>query len=187
LRPDLSEAQQVRFGRWSSASLLVVSVGIAFGYAASITPLFVKVQNVFFYIAPPFAVIFSLGILWRRANGTAALATIISGFIFTGLLDMWLFPHIRWLSPYNTYLHRALLAWVFCMAVMICVSLFTTAPAPEKVEGIIWSPQYAALPPEEQQRYRGLKDFRIWWALFVLIILSIYGFFIWFRLQYPWS
>ena len=35
-----------------------------------------KVQNIFFYIAPPFAVIFTLGILWRRATGCAALATI---------------------------------------------------------------------------------------------------------------
>jgi len=187
LRPEMTEAQQVRFGRWSSACLLVASVAIAFGYAASTTPLFVKVQNVFFYIAPPFAVIFTLGLLWRRANGVAALATIIAGFLFTWLLDKWLFPRIPFLSPYNTYLHRALLAWVFCLAVMLSVSWLTAPPAREKTEGIIWNSKYAALPPAEQQRYRGLKDFRVWWVLFVAILLSIYGFFIWFRLQHPWS
>jgi len=187
LNPTVSEAGQVRFGRWSGAVLLLASIGIAFSYAASTTPLFVKVQNVFFYIAPPFAVIFTLGILWRRATGAAALATIISGFIFTWLLETWLFPHISFLTPYDTYLHRALLAWVFCMLVMVSVSWLTPAPAREKTEGIIWTPKYAALPPEEQQRYRRLKDFRIWWLLFVLIILSIYGFFIWFRFQHPWS
>ena len=84
-------------------------------YTRSMTPLFVKVQNVFFYIAPPFAVIFTLGIFWRRANGTAALTTIVSGFSFTLVLDVWLFPHVSFLTPYNTYLHRALLAWIFCM------------------------------------------------------------------------
>ena len=186
-RREMTERQQVRFGRWSGAVLLAASVGIAFSYAASTTPLFVKVQNVFFYIAPPFAVTFTLGILWRRANGTAALATIISGFAFTGLLDKWLFPSIWFLSPYNTYLHRALLAWVFCMALMVTISLLTKAPALEKTEGIIWSPSYALLPAEEQKRYRGWRDFRIWWLLFVGIILSIYGFFIWFRFQHPWS
>jgi SSS family solute:Na+ symporter len=185
-KPDVTEAQQVRFGRWSGSIALAVSVLIAFSYTTSTTPLFVKVQNVFFYIAPPFAVIFTLGLLWRRANATGALATIISGFIFTWLLDTWLFPRIAFLSPYNTYLHRALLAWVFCMGVMVAVSLLTPAPAAEKTRGIIWSRQYAALPAEEQRRYRGWKDFRIWWLLFVSIILSIYGFFIWFRLRHPW-
>jgi SSS family solute:Na+ symporter len=163
-----------------------LSVLIAFGYTTSPTPLFVKVQNVFFYIAPPFAVIFTLGILWRRANGTAALATISSGFVFTWLLDKWLFPQISFLSPYNTYLHRALLAWIFCMLVMATVSLLTRPPAPERISGIIWSPRYASLPPELRARYHGWKDFRLWWLLFVTIILSIYGFFIWFRFQYPW-
>jgi SSS family solute:Na+ symporter len=144
------------------------------------------VQNIFFYIAPPFAVIFTLGLLWRRANATAAVSTIAAGFVFTWLLDTVLFPKIALLSPYNTYLHRALLAWIFCMAVMIVVSLLTARPPPEKIEGIIWTRRYAALPAEEQQRYRGWKDFRIWWLLFVGMVLCIYGFFLWRRIQHPW-
>lgn len=188
INPKVSEAGQIRFGRWSGAIALAVGVVIAFGYTktAETIPLFVKVQNVFFYIAPPFAVIFTLGILWRRANAVGALATIISGFGFTWALDRWLFPGIPLLTPYNTYLHRALLAWIFCMTVMIVVSLVTAPPPSEKIQGIIWSPKYAALPPEEQRRYSGWKDFRIWWLLFIGIILSIYAFFIWFRFQHPW-
>lgn len=185
-KPDVTEEQQVRFGRWIGAIALAVSVLVAFGYAASTVPLFVKVQNVFFYIAPPFAVVFTLGILWQRANASAALATIVSGFVFTWLLDTWLFPNIALLSPYNTYLHRALLAWMFCMAVMIGVSLLTQPPPPGKTDGIIWSRKYAALPAELQRRYHGWKDFRIWWLLFVVIVLSIYGFFLWLRLRQPW-
>ncbi|HZM02048.1 MAG TPA: sodium/solute symporter [Candidatus Saccharimonadales bacterium] len=184
--PRADETQQVRFGRWSGALALAASVAVAFGYAASSTPLFVKIQNVFFYIAPPFAVVFTLGLLWRRANAAGAVSTICAGFFFTWLLDAWLFPHVAMLGPYNTYLHRAFLAWLFCMAVMVVVSLGTSAPATEKTRGIIWSPHYAALPPQEQARYHGWKDFRIWWLLFVSIILSIYGFFIWFRLRHPW-
>ena len=72
------------------------------------------------------------------------------------------------------------------MGVMVAVSLLTPAPAIEKTRGIIWNRQYAMLPAEEQRRYRVWKDFRIWLLLFVSIILSIYGFFIWFRLRHPW-
>ena len=37
------------------------------------------------------------------------------------------------------------------------------------------------------RRYRGWRDYRIWWAGFVLIILAIYGFFLWWRFQHPAS
>ncbi len=55
----------------------------------------------------------------------------------------------------------------------------------EVIDSIIWTRKYAKLPPEERAKYRGLKDFRLWWALFVGIILVIYAFFIWFRFQHP--
>ena len=43
----------------------------------------------------------------------------------------------------------------------------------------------AIVPEEEKRRYHGWKDFRIWWLLFVSIILGIYAFFLWFRFQHP--
>ena len=72
------------------------------------------------------------------------------------------------------------------MAVMISTSLLTAPPRKEKTEGIIWNRSYLSLPLEERQKYRGLKDWRIWWGLFVAIVLSIYGFFLWYRFQHPW-
>jgi SSS family solute:Na+ symporter len=186
-KPDLSESQQVRIGRWSGVLILVASIWVAISFTFnSDKPLFEKVQDVFFYIAPPFAVVFLLGILWRRANATGALATIVSGFIFTWFLERKLFPGIALLRAYNTYNHRALGAWIFCMVVMITVSLLTAAPPTEKTTGIIWNKSFLMLPPEERAKYQGLKDWRIWWALFVGTVLVIYAFFIWYRLQHPW-
>ena len=121
---------------------------------------------------------------WKRANAQGALTTIIAGFTFTGLAQ-YLMQTLPSLKPYNAYQHRAIVTWIFCMGVMIIVSLLTAPPAPEKTAGIIWSRKYAALPPDEQRRYSGWKDFRIWWLLFVGIILSIYAFFLWFRFQHP--
>lgn len=186
IRPEATEKQQVRFGQVSGAVILLIGIGFALFYNAHPEKeLFQRIQNVFFWLAPPFAVIFTLGLLWRRANAQGALATIIAGFAFTGLIE-YLLNHLPALKPYNAYQHRAIITWVFCMAVMIVVSLFTTAPPHEKTEGIIWTPHYAALPAEEKRIYSGWKDFRIWWLLFVGIILSIYAFFLWFRFQHPW-
>jgi SSS family solute:Na+ symporter len=179
---EVTDAQQVRFGRWSGVVVLIASIWVAISFTNDAArPLFEKVQTVFFYIAPPFAVIFTLGILWKRANGVAAVATIISGFVFT-----WGLAEFRVLGKYNTYNHRALCAWVFCMSVMIVISLLTAPPPREKIDGIIWNKSYLMLPPDEQAKYRGLKDWRIWWLLFVGIVLAIYGCFLWHRIRNPW-
>ncbi|MEX2308973.1 MAG: sodium/solute symporter [Pirellulales bacterium] len=200
LRPEASDRRQVIFGMISGIVVLIVSVFIAFWYIERSEALFRQIQRVFFYIAPPFSVVFLLGLLWRRANATAAVATIISGFLFLWLLEKGIYlrvPHvftldllsplwdvIPWLTPYRrAYQHSALLSWIFCMMVMIATSLLTAPPPAEKVERIIWNRSYLNLPPDERQRYRGWKNFILWWFLFIAIVLSLYGFFLWFDLS----
>ncbi len=61
----------------------------------------------------------------------------------------------------------------------------TTTPPREKINTIIWTPKYARLPEDERRRYHGIKDWRIWWALFVGIIICIFAFFLWNRIQHP--
>jgi SSS family solute:Na+ symporter len=183
-RPDASERALVVFGQWSGAIVMAIGILVALWFSTSASSLFVLIQEGFAYIAPPFAVIFTLGLLWRRANGIAALTTIAAGFSFTIFLQFYLFK-LPALAPYANYLHRAVISWAFCMIVMITTSLLTVVPAPEKTKGIIWSPHYAALPTAEQRHYRGWKDLRLWWLIFIGAVLSIYGFFLWFRFQHP--
>src|SRR5439155_19527674 len=134
MKQDVTERQQVYFGRWSGAAVLAASIGFAIYFTTTNTTLFEKIQTVFFFIAPPFAVIFTLGVLWKRANGTAALLTILIGFLFSGALFQF-----KLLGQYNTFNHRALAAWIVCMAVMIATSLLTAPPPKEKTDGIIWN------------------------------------------------
>ncbi len=185
IRPAATEREQVRFGQLSGTVVLLLGITIALYYSTQKDPLFVMVQRVFFFIAPPFAVIFTLGLLWRRANAAGALATVALGFPFSAFLTLYAFPHIAFLKPYNTYQHPALVAWFFCMGVMVVTSLSTAPPPAEKTDGIIWSARYAALPADLSARYSGLKDWRLWWLLFVATVLTIYGVFLWFRLRHP--
>src|ERR1041385_3939272 len=182
MKREVTEHEQVRFGRWSGAAVLAASIGFAIYFTTTQTTLFEKIQTVFFFIAPPFAVIFTRGVLWKRANAAAAVTTIVAGFIFS-----WALFQFKLLGQYNTFNHRALAAWIFCMVVMIGTSLATPTPPKEKVEGITWNKSYASLPLDERQKYRGWKDWRVWWALFVGIVLSIYGYFLWHRIQHPWN
>ena len=192
LRPGASDREQVVFGMVSGVVVLIASIFIAFLYIERPETLFQLVQRILFYIAPPFAVVFLLGLLWRRANATAAVVTIISGFLFLLLLQKGIPPvhvpplwdAIEWLTPYKrAYYHSALVTWIFCMIVMIVTSLLTTPPPKEQVDRVIWNRSYLNLPPDERLRYSGWKDFRIWWLLFIALVLSIYGFFLWFDLS----
>ncbi len=199
LRPKASDREQVLFGMIAGVVVLIISVFIAFAYIQSREALFRQIQRVFFYIAPPFAVVFLLGLLWRRANAIAAVTTIISGSFFLWLLQKGIsisIPHvvsidlpplwdaIPWLTPYKrAYQHSALLSWIFCMIVMVVTSLLTPPPPPEQIEKIIWNRSYLNLLPSERARYSGWKNFILWWALFVAIVLCIYGFFLWFGLS----
>src|SRR5581483_6413013 len=173
-RPAAGQRDLVRAGQWSGLAILLAGIAIALYFSTlKASFLFVLIQNVFAYIAPPFAVIFTLGILWRRANATAALTTICLGFPFTLLLQYVLFERVAWLHPYSNYLHRAGISWVFCMIVMIATSLLTPAPPKERVAGILWTPRYSLLPQKLQAIYGGWKDLRLWWALLVIVIWAI--------------
>ena len=137
-RPAAGDREQVVVGMISGVVVLIISVLIAFIYITQKDSLFVLIQTVFFYIAPPFAVVFLLGLIWPRANGTAAVVTIISGFLFLLLLQKGvplagippLWDSIPWLTPYKkAYQHTALLTWIFSMTVMIITSLAHVATA----------------------------------------------------------
>jgi solute:Na+ symporter, SSS family len=180
IRPTSGDREQVIFGMIAGVAVLIISIFVAFDYIHSPHSLFRLVQRIFFYIAPPFAVIFTLGLLWRRANATAAVITIVSGFAFLILLERVLYDAIPWLTPYRrAYQHASVLTWAFCMVVMVVTSLLTAPPPREKTEGVIWNRSFINLPPEERKRYRGWQDFRLWWLIFIAVVLVIYTFFIW--------
>jgi SSS family solute:Na+ symporter len=184
VRPESGDREQVVFGMAAGVVVLIISIFIAFLYIESPEALFRLVQRIFFWIAPPFTVIFLLGLLWRRANGTAAVVTIVSGFAFRIIVEWVIWPKLPRLREYQAaYQHGALVTWVFCMIVMVVVSLLTRPPALEQTQGIIWNRSYLHLPPELRMRYRGWKNYILWWLLFVAIVLSIYGFFLWFDLS----
>src|SRR4051812_21044031 len=119
-RPDSTDQQQVRFGQIGGTLILITSAIIAWQFSRHPeVPLFVKVQNIFFFLAPPFSVIFCAGLLWRRANTPGALATIVLGFVFSWLFDRYV------KGQQGVYLHRAFVTWCFCVLVMAVVSWLT--------------------------------------------------------------
>jgi len=69
LRPEATDRHLVRVGVWSSAVVLVIAIVLG-GFIGRLSgSLFIYIQSLYAFFAPPFAAAFLLGILWKRING----------------------------------------------------------------------------------------------------------------------
>jgi solute:Na+ symporter, SSS family len=139
-RPNASEARLVFVGRVTT--VILVLVGLAWiPMMKYVSPqIYIYLQSVQAYIAPPIAAVFLLGLLSPRLNGKGALAALWSGFVlgFARLLlelgkaklTAGTLPY--WFASIN-FLHFAALLFLLCSAILIVVSFMTPPPATERV------------------------------------------------------
>lgn len=178
LQPNASEKKLVTVGRL----VTVVIVGLSLLWVPFIhtisDQLYIYLQSISAYVAPPITAVFLLGIVWTRANGKAALATLLGGFFFgvirfvsellvkSGRLTGGLFYELGSIN----FLHYAILLFVLSLAVMAVVSLATAAPERAKVDGLTYS--YARIGEDEEEETPATKR-RNAIATFILILIII--------------
>jgi len=140
LRPNASEARLVQVGRASTVVLVIL--GLAWiPFMKYISPqLYIYLQSVQAYIAPPIAACFLFGVMSKRLTGQAALTTLLLGFVLGALrliLELGK-AHLTpggvwaWYAGIN-FLHFAALLFVLSTAILVVVSLATAAPSTAQV------------------------------------------------------
>jgi SSS family solute:Na+ symporter len=163
LRPGASERQLVVVGKLATVAL--VGFGLLWipfmKYISG--QLYVYLQSVQAYIAPPIAAVFLLGIFWRRVNSAGAMASLIAGFVLgmgrlaleltKGSLDGLLF----WYADIN-FLHFAVLLFAVCTAVLVVVSLVSPPPKDDKLAGLTFATAAAPQTGGEQVQARLASD-----------------------------
>jgi SSS family solute:Na+ symporter len=180
-----SDAHLVAVGRWSAFVILLIATLIAIAFTRRQLGVFHVIQNVGAWVAAPVATLFLVGVLWRRATAAAATFVLWFGFPFTAFVEFVLFKHVAWLQPFDNWLNRTFVVWLACLIALVLGSLVSTPPAPEKIAGIIWSPQLAALPAAERARYRGARSLLLWWAIFVGVVAALYLYLFYFQFFGP--
>ena len=138
-----SDRRLVVVGVISSVIVLAIAIVLG-GFVGRLGgSLFVYIQTLYAFFAPPFSAVFLLGVFWRRCNAHGALAAVVSGFLLgiammvycqfdAAIQQTWLpgFPsHPTWLEPYA---NQGVINWFFCAAVCTLVSLLTARPRPEQ-------------------------------------------------------
>lgn len=180
LKPDASDKTLVRVGQISTIGMVALGL-LWIPFMDQISgKLFVYLQSVQGYIAPPIAAVFLVGIMWRRVNAKGAIASLITGFIIgmTRLiaeLNKEALDGIMFTFADINFLHFAFDLFLVCIAVLIVVSLASEAPSDEKVKDLTFSTvdKSTALASDPLWKQKDV------WAAFILlgIIASVWLYF----------
>ena len=177
-RPDTEPRKLVRIGQ--AATVVIVILGILWiPVMRSVGDvLYLYLQDVQSVLAPGIAAAFLVGVLWKRATAQGGMWALISGLVIglcrlgakvyysnadavaQGGLFKYLFFDVNWLFFCGWML-------VFCLAVAVVVSLFTKAPEPEKIRGLVFGTSTA------EQRAVTRAGWNHWDVIHTCIILGI--------------
>jgi solute:Na+ symporter, SSS family len=173
-KPQMTQSQIVRTGRLSSFIILVLATIWAPFILFASGGLFIYIQDLAAYFAPPIAVIFLSAVFWRRANAVGANATLIGGIVVGLLLKLAVNFVPEYIGSFiSPFLNRAFICWLFCIGIMIIASLNSKVRVVGS-DDIIWKPSYAKLPKEVALKYRGFKTFLLWWFIVLALRIFIY-------------
>lgn len=185
-KPDTDPKKLVKIGQ--AATVVIVLLGVLWiPVMRSIgNVLYNYLQDVQSVLAPGIAAAFLMGICWKRATAQGGMWGLIAGlgigitrlcakiyYSNAALLPgeqnwfKWMFYDSNWLFFCGWML-------VFCMAVVIMVSLFTKAPDPEKIKGLV----FGTSTPEQKAATRA--SWNSWDVIHTVIILCITAAFYWY-------
>jgi len=178
-KPEASEKELVRAGRFTTVILVIVGLLWLPFIGLISSQLFVYLQSVQAYIAPPIAAVFLLGLLWKRANGRGALTALLVGFgigaaRFVGELlvksGSVTSPAIVDLVEIN-FLHFALILFIISVFVQVFVSKMTAKPTAAELSIFDTSEHHAASMAHRKGTY---KTDVILSVILVIIILTFW-------------
>jgi SSS family solute:Na+ symporter len=176
LRPEASERHLVTVGRF--ATIVVVVLGILWIPVmkwVSGGGLYVYLQSVQGYLAPPITAVFLLGLFSKRVTSAGAVAGLVSGFILgmakltlqaiegagTTTMPDWLAAIARF-----NFLYFSGVLFVIAVVVIVSVSLLTKAPDAAKIANLTFS------TCTDEQRRENRASWNAWDVLHTVIILG---------------
>jgi SSS family solute:Na+ symporter len=142
IRPKADEGSVVRFGRIATGAVVLLGLlWVPFIGKMSDERMFVYLQSVSGYIAPPIAACFLFGILWKRANAYGAMATLLTGLVLGAFRFVLEIQHktepfadsfLKFVATVN-FLHYAAFLFAISSLVIVGVSLSTAPPSRERL------------------------------------------------------
>jgi solute:Na+ symporter, SSS family len=161
LKPETKDKDLVTVGRIATSVVVVLGIlwiPVMNGISGT---LYQYLQSVQSYLAPPIAVVFLLGLTYKRVNKQGAMAGLVGGFLI-GALRIALELSRNSLSGFwyefatINFLYFCIALFVFCVVLVIGVSLMTEKPKEEQLQGLTFSTVSAAQKAESRASWNTL-------------------------------
>jgi len=176
LRPQASDEELVRVGRWATFCTIFIGTALAPFLMWWKGGIFLYIQDMAAFLAPPVAVVFLAAFFWRRAHEPAATFTLLFGIasgvglkVLGRLLGSESDPH--WLEP---LLNRAAVNWVICAVVMILATWLLPGDLSRSDPDAIWNSRWCRLPEGEQKLNAGYRNIAFWWTLLIVGSVALF-------------
>ncbi|RJP35484.1 MAG: hypothetical protein C4527_00040 [Candidatus Omnitrophota bacterium] len=176
LQKNATEAELVAVGRWATFAIILIGTVFAPFLLWWEGGIFIYIQDMAAFLAPPICVIFLAAFLWPRAHGRAATFTlifgIVSGVVLKIIGETWGESGIAWLQP---LLNRAAVNWGICLLALIVTTFsFSRRPDESYDPDIIWNRQWSRLPASEQRRNAFPRNLLFWWMVMITVSTSLF-------------
>jgi len=189
-RPATTDHRLVVIGKVTTvaATILAIVLSPLFGHYDTI---FVGINKLISYVAPPITTVFLLGVFWKKASGRGAFLTLVAGgvmgaVIFT--LDFWRKDIAQWLTlnnsslagvyesfcrhAINDFMLTAFYLLVICCVVMVIGSKLMPEPLKDEAKPLIWEDWREPLRGEAGGR--GLGNYRVLAAGVLVVFVVLY-------------
>ena len=130
INPKATQKQRVRFGMWASVGAIAAGIAMAIYVSQQSAGIFQYMQTLNAFVAPPFAAILWVGLMWKRTNGAGAMAAVVGGLL-TGLLIKLVGYSVDMPSWYYAFANQA----AVCLAVSLLLCVVGTLLHPARSPG----------------------------------------------------
>lgn len=167
-KPGMTDKEMAKYGRISTIVLMIVAALWA-PQIQNFSGLWAYLQQMFSILVPPIAIIFLVGVFWKRSNGHGAFWTLMIGTA-AGIITFILGEMGYWPVHYtiNVGIMMAL-----SLVVFVTVSLMTEPPSKEQLDQLTFNKAYINEGTENMSWYSnykyqmvvlaGLIFYILWW------------------------
>lgn len=175
LKPATSDRQQIKYGRIAAVVVMILAMAWS-TQGDKFSSIFEGINKIAAAIAPPVAAVFLFGVFSKRGTNSAAIVTLLSGFVL-GITAFCL--DFEPISGYM-YLTRGLAipfmmqAWwlfVICTVIYFVVSYSSPRPPAEVIENYTWESPLAVIARGE---FKGVQDVRLWAGILIMTLVVLY-------------
>src|SRR5215216_6530978 len=144
MKPEASGKELVKVGRIATGVVVILGMAWIPLMGRISDTLYTYLQSVQSYLAPPIAAVFLLGVFFKRINATGAYTSMVIGFII-GLAKLTLeiskdnLSGVLYDFATINFLYFCIYLFLFSVASMVIISLFTPKPNAEQLKGLTFA------------------------------------------------